>query len=336
LTYNEKLNAVDRLWKFKLGLTIVLILVSIIGIGCLAWAVSTASELRSEYDYGYDSVWALPWGLITFSVSVAWCILCIAVFFIRQRPLHPGARVAMDLLLWLGFIPTALFTLWAFYSLLQWGEYDSLGFSSTYGDYQLEPNNTWVWVPETDYYGTTYGRSCNTSSTSYRTYSYYYTDNPFKNCAEMDAYVNTLWHAKPNRLRTELTATVCQFLAVVLHFALFVWACVDCHRHRRRNVNKDAEKIAAGIVEKMVQSGAVIPPPRQAHTSMKQGQNQPMYYQPSGPGHAQQRGQYSPPVPETENPPPLPPRHQHQHQQAEPSNAKGKGVAESYYEPGRA
>lgn len=67
LTYNEKLNAADRLWKFKMALTIALILVGLIGIGCIAWAVDRANHLIDGLGYGYDSMWALPWGLITLS-----------------------------------------------------------------------------------------------------------------------------------------------------------------------------------------------------------------------------------------------------------------------------
>ncbi|KZM18494.1 uncharacterized protein EKO05_0007688 [Ascochyta rabiei] len=357
LTYNEQLNAVDRLWKFKLALTAILIVTGIIGIGCIAWAVSTANEFRSGYDYGYDSTWSLPWGLITLSISVIWCILCVALFLIRKRPVHPGARVTMDLLLWLGFLTTALFAMVALVDLLQWGEYGTLGYSSgwksRYGDYVLQRNNTWVWEQDSGSSSVTYERTCNGSTSSTNSYSYYYTDNPFKNCAEMDAYVNALWQAKPKRARTELTGVVCQFIGLALHFALFVWACVDCHKHRHSKVSKDAEKIAAGIVEKMVQSGAVVPPPGRAHMRMDawqpnyhplpsasnsfagQGQGHsvpgqhPMYAHPM-PGQPM-GGQGVPPGPQPyEQPlPPLPKRPQ----QAGPSHEKG--VAASYYEPGQ-
>ncbi|KAJ4354880.1 Suppressor protein stp22 of temperature-sensitive alpha-factor receptor and arginine permease [Ascochyta clinopodiicola] len=363
LTYNEQLNAVDRLWKFKLALTVILICADIIGIGCIAWAVSTANEFRSGYDYGYDSTWSLPWGLITLSISFVWCILCVALFLIRKRPVHPGARVAMDLLLWLGFLTTALFTMIALVDLLQWGEYGTLGYSSgwssRYGEYVLQRNNTWVWEQESDSSSVTYERTCNGSTYSTYSSNYYYTDNPFSSCAEMDAYVNALWQAKPNRARTELTGVVCQFLGLVLHFALFVWACVDCHRHRHSKVSKDAEKIAAGIVEKMVLSGAVVPPPGQAH--MRTAAWQPNYHQlPSASSSVAGQGQgyvppgqqpvYAHPMPgpamagqgvhpgpqRYEQPlPPLPPRTQQAGPGDGSGNGNGKGVAGSYYEPGQ-
>ena len=367
-TYNEQLNAVDRYWKFKMALAIALILSGIIGIGCIGWAVSTAKALPSDYAYGYDSTWSLPWGLITFSISVVWCFLCIMLFVIRKRPVHPGVRVTMDLLLWLGFLVTALFALVALFDLLQWGEYgtldDSSFYSSRYGDYVLKSNNTWVWESNSEDSGITYPRTCNGSSSS-SSYWYYETP-PFANCAEMDAYVNALWHAKPNRARVELTGIVCQFLNLVLHFALFVWACVDTHKHRRSKVSKDAEMLAAGIVEKMVQNGTVIPSARQANVRASgwqgtyqnlpsgpnsarpsnsfsgQGQGQGTAYplQPQHPTYVQQiaalqMGNYKHKI--EEGPlPPLPARPPQQQQaQAGPSNEKAGGVASSYYEPQR-
>ncbi|KAF1349415.1 hypothetical protein EJ07DRAFT_140269 [Lizonia empirigonia] len=287
-TYNEKLNAADRLWKFKIALTVILIIMGLIGIGCIAWAVSTANEFRSGYDYGYDSTWSLPWGLITLSISVIWCVLCVALFLTRKRPVHPGVRVTMDLLLWLGFLVTALFTMVALVNLLQWGEYGTLGYDSgwdsRYGFYVLQPNNTWTWEQDSSSSSSssiTYPRTCNSTTSSTSSYTSYYTSNPFTSCAEMDAYVNALWHAKPARARIELTGVVCQFLGLVLHFALFVWACVDCHKHRRAKVSQDAEKIAAGIVEKIVRTGAVM-----GNSGPQSGTWHALYYQlPDGAGH---------------------------------------------------
>ncbi|KAL1601212.1 hypothetical protein SLS59_005364 [Nothophoma quercina] len=364
-TYNEQLNAVDRYWKFKMALAIALILSGIIGIGCIAWAVSTANTLLSDYSYGYDSTWSLPWGLITFSISIVWCFLCILFFVIRKRPVHPGVRVTMDLLLWLGFLVTALFTLVALMDLLQWGEYGDLGlsgswYSSRYGDYVLQPNNTWVWEQDSDS-SVTYERTCNSSSSSSSSY-YYYNTPPFHNCAEMDAYVNALWHAKPERARVELTGTVCQFLGLVLHFALFVWACIDTHRHRRTKVSKDAEMLAAGIVEKMVQNGTVIPSNRQSNMRAPPGWQGAYQNLPSGTNSIAGQGRGYPPQMQGQHPtyvqqiaalqmgtykhrsgegplPPLPPRSPQQQQvqqaQAGPSNEKPGSVAASYYEPQR-
>jgi hypothetical protein len=272
ISFNEKLNAGDRYWKFKFGLMAVLIITGLIGIGCFAWIITTIPTGGDSY-YGYDSYWSLWPSFITFSVSVVWCVICILVFLARKRSVHPGVRVSLDLLLWLAFIVTALFSLVALRDLMDFGEYGGIGGygyygSSNAGDYVLEANNTWVWEQDSSYI--TYPRDCSSSSNGY-------SSTGFKDCAEQDAYINKLWHEKPHRTNVELTGVVCQFFGLVLHFALFVWACVDTNRYNRCKVSKDAEKLAAGIVQTMITNGAVVPPPGQAY--MKPAMGQGMYYQ---------------------------------------------------------
>ncbi|CAO2651767.1 Nn.00g000500.m01.CDS01 [Neocucurbitaria sp. VM-36] len=267
LSYNDKLNAGDRYWKFKFALKAILIITGFIGIGCVGWSISTGQSIG--YDFGY-SFWSLWPTLITFSISIVWCAVCILIFVIRKRPVTPGARVAMDLLLWLGFIVSALFATAALIDMLSWGDYSNFGYgSSYYGDYEMANNGTWVWVQDTSYISSP--RSCNGSSSSY------YYESSFKDCAEQDALVNKLWQEKGHRANVELTAVVCQYFGIVLHIALFIWACVDTHRYNRSKVSKDAEKIAANIVQTMINNGAVVPPPGQAYMRPQMGQG--MYYQ---------------------------------------------------------
>jgi hypothetical protein len=302
LSFNEKLNAGDRYWKFKFGLMAILIITGLIGIGCFAWIVTTIPGGTNSY-YGYDSFWALWPSFITFSVSIIWCLICMLIFVLRKRTVHPGVRVTMDLLLWLGFIVTALFSLVALRDLMDFGEYggiDGYGYYSynNDGDYVLAANNTWVWEQDSSYI--TYPRDCSSSSSSYSEFH-------FKDCAEQDAYINTLWHEKSHRTNVELTGVVCQFFGLVLHFALFVWACVDTHRYNRSKVSKDAEKLAAGIVQTMITNGAVVPPPGQAYMRPQMGQSTyyqlppqqqgyPMQptYMPQGPGQQQMYQQQRP------------------------------------------
>ena len=325
MSFNEKLNAGDRYWKFKFGLMGVLVITGLIGIGCFAWIVTTIPGGVNSY-YGFDSFWALWPSFITFSISIIWCLSCMLVFVSRKRTVHPGIRVTMDLLLWLGFLVTALFAVVALLDLMDFGEYagiDGYGYysSSNDGDYVLAANNTWIWEQDSSYI--TYPRDCTSSSSSY-------SDFNFKDCAEQDAYINKLWHEKPHRRNVELTGVVCQFIGLVLHFALFVWACVDTHRHRRSKVGKDAEKLAADIVQKMITNGAVVPPPGQAH--MRPAMGQGMYYQlpsqpqgypmqpmymPQGPGQ-QQMAQAQYPMGQPGMPPPSVGA-------AGPSNEKGQG-----------
>jgi len=280
LTLNKKLNNVDRYWKFKGVLQVLAIILALIGIGTIGWCVST-TPMNDSLTYGYDEYWTLWPSLVTFTVSIIWCFACLVGLVVRKRPLHPGLRVAMDLLLWLAFLATALLALVSLTELMQWGEYGNLdgsgygGYSSSYGDYELQANGTWVWEDSRDSGSTSYTRACN------RTSSYSYGGYGFKDCAEQDAYVNMLWQAKPHRESVELTGVVCQFAGLVIHFILFVWACVDCHRYNRTKVSKDAEKIAANIVQTMISNGAIIPPPGQAHMrpSAPWPQPQMVYYQ---------------------------------------------------------
>lgn len=263
LTLNKKLNNADRYWKFKGILQVLAIILGLIGIGTIGWCVST-TPMNDSLTYGYDEYWTLWPSLITFTVSIIWCFACLLGLVVRKRPVHPGLRVSIDLLMWLAFLVTALFAMVSLMELLQWGEYGDLsgsgygGYSSSYGDYELQANGTWVWEDSRDSSSTSYTRPCN------RTSSYSYGAS-FKDCAEQDAYVNKLWQAKPHRESVELTGVVCQFAGLVIHFILFVWACIDCHRYNRTKVSKDAEKIAANIVQTMITNGAIIPPPGQAH-----------------------------------------------------------------------
>lgn len=285
-TYNDKLNAADRYWKFKFALTTGLIITSLIGIGCFGWIIS--SHPANGYDYyGYASYWSLWPSFVTWLASIIWCAICVVCFLSRKKTVPPGLRVAMELLLWLGFIVTALFAVVAMTEVLDWGQYGDVGYayssSSSQGNYVLAENNTWIWEQESSYVDI--ARDCDTTR-----HSYYSDTRSFKDCAEQDAYINKLWREKGHRSRVQMTGLVCQFLGLLLHFVLFVWACVDTHHYNRTKISKDAEKLAASIVQTMIQSGAVVPPPGQAYMRLQPGQG--VYYQPPQhlqTGHPQQQ-----------------------------------------------
>jgi hypothetical protein len=303
-TKREELEAGDAHWKWKIALRAVTIIVGLIGIGCAAWITAHFSDsslggYSSYYYYYFDDAWTLPWTLITFTLSVVWSAACVIVFFARRSnaPMHPGAQVGCDLILWLGFIVTATFALVGTLSVYGWGSDGSLGYSSSSGEYTQASNGTWVWTTSSSssssYYGSS-SRGCESGSYS------------FSSCAQQDAYVNALWDAKTQRYNLDLTATVCQFLALLLHFILFVWACVDTHRKNSRGVTKDAEKLAADIVMNMVKAGAIIPAPGQAYFPPMAHQGAPMgsahmmypqqqYYPPQQTAW-QNPGQYNTPV----------------------------------------
>ncbi|KAF2149163.1 hypothetical protein K461DRAFT_281517 [Myriangium duriaei CBS 260.36] len=249
-TYREKLEAGDEHWSWKIAFRVILIVVGLIGIGCAASIVAGA-RTGSNYVLDYEDAddFNITWTLITFSVTIIWSAICILVLLLRRppAPVHPGAQVGIDLVLWLAYVATALWATVAVINAMSWGTDGWIGDYSSYGHYTYDSGNgTWVWTASD--YATRYGngRNCDDSMSS------------FSSCAEQDAYVNSLWKSKPSRVDRLMTATVCQFIGLVLHFALFVWACVDTHRRNRRKTAAAAERLALEIVSKMVDSGTVV------------------------------------------------------------------------------
>jgi hypothetical protein len=170
---------------------------------------------------------------------------------------HPGAIVGVDLILWLGLIVTGLFTVAAIYIF---------NYSSDYsGHYILANNGTWV-------YKFTYVANSNGGyryNTTSGTYSYH--TNPlnassvhrncepyFNSCVKQDELVNRLWREK-NRLEgLEITSAATQWLGVLLHFILFVWACVDTKRRNERKKDRKAGEVAERVLRDL-QGWGLIP-----------------------------------------------------------------------------
>ncbi|KAF2737850.1 hypothetical protein EJ04DRAFT_510037 [Polyplosphaeria fusca] len=251
-----RLDAAESHWRWKLGLRAFLVITGLIGIGCVGWAVSATT--KNPYTYALDDAWTLPWALITFGISVLWCLTCMLVLFLRRphAPVHPGVAVGVDLIIWLAFIATALFTLVGVLSVMRWGEGGTIGSYSAYGYYFQENNGTWVWNA-TDY-DTYFGRARDCSYNGRSEYSDY---DGFSSCAEEDSYINTLWADKSHRVGVEMVGTVCQFIGLFVHLALFIWACVDTHYRNSRKTSKEAEKLATDIVMNMVRGGAIVQHP---------------------------------------------------------------------------
>lgn len=277
LTKRDELRAADPTWAWKLALRLVSILVCLIGIGCVGWITARFTNNMYEADLSFylDDGWTMPYTLSTFVVALLWSFVCVVVFFARKpnAPVHPGAQVGVDLILWLGFIGTGILAIVGTSSVAYWGSNDMLGYDysgSGSGQYK-SINGSWVYVSNSwsSYYGE--DRSCNATGSASR-YS-----SVFSSCEEKDAFVNAMWAQKGLRYNVDLTATVCQFIAMSMHLALFVWACVDTHKRNRRVSTKDAEKLAADIVMNMVRAGAIIPAPGPAHF-------QQVGQQPMGPG----------------------------------------------------
>ena len=99
----------------------------------------------------------------------------------------------------------------------------------------------------------------------------------FTSCAEQDAYVNEVWHNKSRRYALELLAAIVQGIAIVTHFALFVWACVDTHR---RNRARRTDAMALNLLQDMRQRGYVMVPAADAAAGMA-GRNAVYPYAPA-------------------------------------------------------
>ncbi|KAK7186070.1 hypothetical protein PSPO01_07882 [Paraphaeosphaeria sporulosa] len=321
-TKRQELEEGDAHWKWKVGFRAISIIVGLIGIGCAAWITSnynnSNSYTSSSYYYYYYDDYLIPYTLVTFILSVLWSAACVIAFFARRpnRPIHPGAQVGCDLVLWLGFAVTGAFAVIGTLSIYYSGQDD---YSSSSGGYTQASNGTWVW--------TSSSYSSSSSSASTRSCEYY-SSSSSSSCAAQDAYFNAFMHSKDQRYNLDLTVTVCQFIALLMHFILFVWACVDTARRNNRGVSKDAEKLAADIVMNMVKNGAIIPAPGQAYFPPMAQQGAPMgsvpmmypqqqYHPQQFPG--QLPGQYNTPISHGKTPIPQPPV-------ASSSDEKGAGA----------
>jgi hypothetical protein len=272
------LNAAEQHWPWKLSLRSILLIILIIGIGSTAYATANAGNTFGSgfegYDYFFDSYY-IPWGLIPLTVSFIWCAIAILVLLLRKRPVHPGAAVGIDLVLWLAFIFSALFATASIYSVSTFGKGGEISdpsgwMSGSYGskDYDgsyvyVPSNNSWV-------YNITWVEGGDSSNYVYNSTSgeYVSVDTPldtsnvtrdctpaFASCADQDNFINELWHDKGRREGVLITSALMQYLAVLLHFTLFVWACVDTNRRRRQKGLGQAQLIAEKIIEDMQKKG---------------------------------------------------------------------------------
>ncbi|KAF1962117.1 hypothetical protein CC80DRAFT_487651 [Byssothecium circinans] len=333
-TFYDKLNAGDRNWQWKIGMRAVLVVISLIGLGCAAWVVANFTNKTMYYGYSFDADdgASIPWTLITFTLTILWSTACILVFALRKshKPLHPGAQVGVDLILWLGYIFTGLFAVIAVLSVRDYGSTGVIGghYSGDGPWNYVQGNNTWVYNA-TSSYSSSYSsssrsRNCDSSYSSSST--------GFETCAALDEYVNHLWQTKNARFNAELCATVCQFMALFLHLVLFIWACVDTNRLNSSKVSKDAEKLAADIIQNMIKCGAIVPPPGQAHMRPMAAGVMPPQMIPGYPQYAQYPGYLGYPQyhqhpafaqQPQQVPPPQPPRPQQTQHFSRPLSAPG-------------
>ena len=256
-----------------MGLRTTQAVLSLLGIGVLAWL--TAISFSGPYGYtnpyvGWFDYFFLPFALVILSLSFNWCAICVLVPLLRKthRPVHPGTAVGFDLILWLALVVTALFTIAAIYDLQSFGRggtiedynYSSSGDYS--GHYKLLSNGTWVYKITYNGYSNGGGYHYN-----YTTGNYTYSNPPshvnrictpeFASCAAQDASVNKLWQEQDARFGTEIVAAIVQWIGVGVHFALFVWACVDVHRRNRGVKDKEMQGVAESLIRDMQARGII-------------------------------------------------------------------------------
>ena len=154
-----------------------------------------------------------PFALLLFiplAFSFIWNIANIARRLSARTPIHPGANVALDLITWLAFFCTLVYTYFA--------------------------SAAWLYLSTRNY--SSLENACYNSNGSY-----YYGD-----CVNFDTEVNVL---RSDSLHTSsiiaLVAAVVGSVDLVIHFVLFVLACIDTHRvrHPQRypDCNRHYEKV---------------------------------------------------------------------------------------------
>jgi len=168
---------------------------------------------------------------------------------------------------------TALFTTAAIFSLSGFGDDPEYLSDPSYGNdysgnYYRADNGTWLYnVTSVSTY----------SNDNYGDYFYNYTRQDwqmnttvpdtssverdcspyFDNCIEQDRYINKLWDTKNQRYATTVLMGAVQWLCVLMHFILFVWACVDTHRRNAGMKQKKVNAVADRVIQDMQARGLI-------------------------------------------------------------------------------
>ncbi|CAK7271332.1 hypothetical protein SEPCBS57363_004565 [Sporothrix epigloea] len=162
-TFMQRMAGSDEHWQWKLSLRVILIILDIVAIGAVAAIAAQSSNSSFSWFY-YDGTGVMPYVLIPLIVSLIWCLIVVLVLLLRRPPraVHPGIAVGIDLVLWLAFIFTLLFTVSDVIGVADWfNDIGELSGPYTYGNnyeggYSLAPNGTWVWTQATNEYNNNY------------------------------------------------------------------------------------------------------------------------------------------------------------------------------------
>ena len=204
----------------KLGLRIVCLLLATVGLGL----------------GGYT--WYFCFAILpTLVVSWVWNVANIIRRLVAPSPIHPGANVALDLLLWIGF-GIGMIISWFISAAVVYAANNrnaNYYYNSWYGGYINSGSN--LNCTYTD--GTTV---CSSSDSSSNTV----TDSNGNTISSRDA-TSDAWDRLLTRGRIGEAASAMATLLFIFHFVLFVIACVDTHRrrHPQRHPEYSREKPAA-------------------------------------------------------------------------------------------
>ncbi|MCJ1401000.1 hypothetical protein MMC11_004212 [Xylographa trunciseda] len=244
-TFRAALHDGERYWAWKLALRATAIVFALVSVGCFAWASSPANESLSNFFY------FVPWEFIPLGVSIIWNVANVIVLFARKRPIHPGANVGMDLVLWLGLLAASLSAVVAVLQEVQW--------TSNYFEFSDINSLNYIQLPNG-----TYGYVDGHYTEAPNGTEYYVTGDSSDPVACGGYYDCDLQSRHVNRHHTlgivEAVGVAFSFVVLLLHFTLFVWACVDTHRRRSRKLDKRAHKIAQNIIAEMTQRGTLPQP----------------------------------------------------------------------------
>ncbi|KAF2836361.1 hypothetical protein M501DRAFT_987524 [Patellaria atrata CBS 101060] len=224
----------DKRWAWKFWLRVITFIFASVSLGCCAYVL--ANPRRGYRWSGYWdtlSMFVVMWPL---GASVLWNLTAILTYVFSTGPIHPGAVVGLDLIIWLVLFLTGIFGTIEGVQDAEWRARNYYG-DSSYGDWRTI-NGTDTWVPNG--YGSDNEYAC----------------QPFDTCADSVKAQRQL----TDRATVQLVGMAYLWLIVLLHFALFVCGCIDTHDRRAKAKTREATVIAERIISEMQARGQIRRP----------------------------------------------------------------------------
>ncbi|MCJ1484479.1 hypothetical protein MMC06_004650 [Schaereria dolodes] len=250
LTAASRAKAYDaeRYWPAKFVGRIIALLMGFVAIGTISWSISYGDVLH---------FWAIPWNLISLGLSEIWNITNIAVLFVRSKPIRPGSKIGCDLVLCIILMITGVLVNFAAIGNLHWiAEFDPSLDEPHYGRF---PNGTYGIILPDD-----------TLANILPCY-------PYVTCQLATDVTKDIHHLGA----VELVGCVATYLVTLVHFILFVWACVDTHRRRTHKINNRPTEIGGTMITEMNGHNNAFPA-QQQHRHQQIYEEDSLLYSPDG------------------------------------------------------